>query len=146
MELQAKSSLLSTAIDWKAPLEGQSCQFTLHAQLSPRGVEEEDGRYPPRPPFSAWSMFHTFFFLGGEGGRGLIARMTGEKQSCCTWAFENTNKCRAGLWPAVTPLCRANPLSPFCMTRVWIWAICLNLRNIFNHNGTQLALTTAHNT
>ena len=72
--------------------------------------------------------------------------VTWQRQSCCTWAFENTNKCRAGLWPSLTPLCRANLLSSFWMTRVWIRAICLNLRNIFSHNRTQLALTTAHNT
>lgn len=73
--------------------------------------------------------------------------VTWQQQSCCcTWAFENTNKCRAGLWPSLTPLCRANLLSSFWMTRVWIRAICLNLRNIFSHNRTQLALTTAHNT
>lgn len=72
--------------------------------------------------------------------------VTSQQQSCCTWAFENTNKCRAGLWPRLTPLCRANLPSSFWMTRVWIRAICLNLRNIFSHNRTQLALTTAHNT
>lgn len=74
-----------------------------------------------------------FFFWGGWGG--LTAGMTGENQSCCTWAFENTNKCGAGLWPAGTPLCRANPLSPLGRTRVWTWAICLNLRDISSHNG-----------
>lgn len=116
-----------------------SCSFILPAQLSPRDGRE---RSPPRPPFFTWSVFHRFW--GGWGG--LTAGMTGEKQSCCTWAFENTNKCGAGLWPAVTPLCRANPLSPFGRTRVWTWAICLNLRDISSHNGAQLALTTAHNT
>lgn len=50
--------------------------------------------------------------------------------------IEGTNKCQAGAWPGC-PSSQSGPSPPSrWMTRVWIGAICPNLRDIFDHNGS----------
>lgn len=50
-------------------------------------------------------------------------------------SIEATNKCQAGPWPT-TPLSSVSAIpAALGKPRVWIGAICLNLPNIFDHNG-----------